>query len=439
MTESRSAGPSNNPDLKGYFHSAYGSRSGWHRLIFATILAFTIVFPATALPARPPQNGDAASASNLEERIRRVENGPAPVTLGEKPKLAKLMEKYHIPGLSIAVIDNFKIAWAKGYGVTESGGPTPVTTHTLFQAGSVSKPVAAMATMSLVEQGKLSLDEDVNVKLKSWKVPENKFTKDQKVTLRRILSHTAGLTVHGFRGYAVDETVPTLGQILNGEKPANNVPVRVKFVPGSKWAYSGGGKMIEQQLLIDVTGQPFPRILQEAVFDKLGTKDSTYEQPLPAWRVSSAATGTYASGRSVRGKWHVYPEMAAAGLWTTPSDLATIAIEIALSKQGKANHVLSETTTHEMLRPQVQRVSEISLGMDRMGLGFFLSDAAHSGLFGHIGDDEGFQAILMMFGDSGKGVAVMSNSENGFRVGEYLIQNIAREYGWDYSPRLFSH
>lgn len=344
------------------------------------------------------------------------------------------MELYQVPGLSVAVIDDFKIAWAKGYGVTEAGGMTPVTPGTLFQAGSVSKPVAATGALYLVERGKLSLDEDVNRRLKNWKVPENEFTREQKVTLRRILSHSAGLTVHGFPGYSVDEPVPTLRQVLDGEKPAKTLPVRVDFIPGARWRYSGGGVLIEQQLMIDVSGEPFPQLMREVVFDKIGMNDSTYEQPLPAARASAAASGTYANGKAVPGRWHVYPEMAAGGLWTTPSDLARFAIEIARSKQGKSNRVLSEAIVREMLRVQMPRVEEIALGneqhRDRMGLGFFLGDETRPDLFGHIGDDEGFQAMLFMFGDSGQGVAIMANSENGILLGDYLIENIAREYGW---------
>src|SRR5215510_11613866 len=177
--------------------------------------------------------------------------------------LKQLMETFNVPGLSVAVIDNYQIAWARGFGVTENGGGTPVTTRTLFQAGSISKPVAAVGAMWLVEQGKLSLDEDVNKKLKTWKVPENEFTKDQKVTLRRLMSHSAGLTVHGFPGYAVDEPVPTLVQILDGEKPANTEPVRVQLVPGTEWSYSGGGTSVAQQLMIDVTGESFPQLMRE--------------------------------------------------------------------------------------------------------------------------------------------------------------------------------
>jgi hypothetical protein len=187
------------------------------------------------------------------ERIQRVENGTISMVVDQDQPplqltLQKLMELYRVPGISVAVIDNFEIAWAKGYGVTELGTSNPVTTHTLFQSGSVSKPVAAAGALFLVQQGKLVLDEDVNHKLITWHVPENEFTQKQKVTLRRILSHTAGLTVHGFPGYDIDEPVPTVVQVLNGEPPANTEPVRVDTVPGTKWRYSGGGTVIAQQL-----------------------------------------------------------------------------------------------------------------------------------------------------------------------------------------------
>lgn len=264
----------------------------------------------------------------------------------------------------------------------------------------------------------------MNDELKSWRIPDNEFTKDQKVTLRRILSHSAGLTVHGFPGYAVGAPIPTLVQIFNGEPPANTKPVRVDTVPGTKFIYSGGGITIEQQLLIDVTGKPFPQFMREAVLDKIGMTDSTYEQPLPPSRTSMAATATHADGMAVPGKWHIYPEMAAAGLWTTASDLARFGIAIALSKQGKANHMLSKAMTREMLKPQI----------DQVGLGFFLGQYKNSEEFGHNGDDDGFKAILIMFADSGKGVAIMVNSDNGVNVANYLVQSVAKEYGWNYTP-----
>ncbi len=220
--------------------------------------------------AKPAMN--AAASSGQEARIQRIEGLVLDLPMGEKElplqlNLAQAMQVYNVPGLSVAVIDNYQIAWAKGYGVIETGSSTPVGTGTLFQAGSISKPVAATAALALVEKGKLSLDEDVNQKLKTWKVPENEFTKEQKVTLRRLMSHTAGLTVHGFPGYDVDAPLPTVVQILNGEKPANTDPIRVDFVPGTKFRYSGGGVTIEQLFMIDVTGKPFPQLLRDTVLD----------------------------------------------------------------------------------------------------------------------------------------------------------------------------
>jgi CubicO group peptidase (beta-lactamase class C family) len=350
--------------------------------------------------------------------LRAGANEP-PLQLG----LQKLMELYKIPALSIAVIDNYKIVWAKAYGMMDAGSNSPATTETLFQAGSISKPVAATAALLLVEKGKLALDEDVNQKLKTWKVPENEYTKKEKVTLRRILSHTAGLTVHGFPGYDVDAPVPTLVQIFNGEKPANTAPIRVDIVPGTQDRYSGGGVTIEQQLIMDISGTPFPEFMRANVLEKIGMTDSSYTQPLPADWASRTAAGTYADGKLVHGRWHIYPEMAAAGLWTTPTDLAKFAIEIAVSKQGKANHVLSQEMTNTMLTPV----------MDEAALGFFM-DQRNSDQFGHGGADEGFQALLTMNATSGNGVAIMANSDNGMAAAEFVIRRVAEEYGWKYNP-----
>jgi CubicO group peptidase (beta-lactamase class C family) len=367
----------------------------------------------------------AAPSAELAARIQRVENNLSiPLGQNQQPlrlNLQKLMELYNVPGLSVAVVDHYKIAWAKGYGVTAPGSSTHVTTNTLFQAGSISKPVTATGALYLVEHGELSLDENVNQKLRSWKVPDNEFTKNQKVTLRRILSHSAGLTVHGFPGYEVGEPIPTLVQILNGEKPSNTDKIRVDYVPGSQERYSGGGVTIEQQLIIDVTGKPFPQFMRDTVLGKIGMSNSTYEQPLPPSRALFAASGTRGDGKVIPGKWHIYPEMAAAGLWTTPTDLAKFGIEIALSKHGKSNRVLSEASTREMLKPQI----------DHVGLGFFLGDDKNPHIFEHGGADEGFQA-LFVFSDLGQGVAVMTNSDNGSTVAAYLIQTVARDYGWNY-------
>jgi CubicO group peptidase (beta-lactamase class C family) len=325
-----------------------------------------------------------------------------------------------VPGVSVAVINNGKLEWAKGYGVVEAGGTTPVTPETLFQAASISKPVAALAALALVEQGKLSLDENVNAKLKSWQVPDNDFTKEQKVTLRRLLSHNAGLTVHGFRGYASDEAVPSVVQILNGEKPANSAAIRADLAPGNRWRYSGGGYTVMQQLLADVTGKPFPQLLRELVLDQVGMKQSTYEQPLPEARASQAALGHRTTGAAVKGKWHTYPEMAAAGLWTTPSDLARFAIELQQAYAGKSGKVISPAMVKQMLTKQA----------GDYGLGLGVAGEGKTFTFSHGGSNEGFKCMLVAFAETGQGAVVMTNGDQGSRLADEVLRAIAKEYGW---------
>ncbi|MBC7790304.1 MAG: beta-lactamase family protein, partial [Anaerolineae bacterium] len=187
------------------------------------------------VPAQAPQ-----SSKLHEKRIARVESGLRfPRTIkGRKVVRMRLddrMRQLKVPGVSIAVVDSFRIAWARGYGVLEAGRASPVTTETLFQAASISKPVAALAALRLAQEGKLALDEDVNHRLTSWKVPENAFTAGKPVTLRRLLSHSAGLTVHGFMGYVANTPVPTVQQVLDGQSPANSAAIRVDTLPGALW------------------------------------------------------------------------------------------------------------------------------------------------------------------------------------------------------------
>jgi CubicO group peptidase (beta-lactamase class C family) len=367
----------------------------------------------------------------LDQRIHRVETSLMPAQIGKgetitKWTIADRMAHYNVVGVSVAVIDNYAIHWAKGYGTLAKDNRRPVTTETLFQAGSISKPVAAAAALHLVEAGELSLDEDVNRKLKSWHVPENECTRDQKVTLRRILSHSAGLTVHGFPGYAVDEPVPTLIEILDGKKPANTPAIRVDLVPGSTERYSGGGYTIMQLLLSDVAGQPFPQLLKNTVLEKIGMQHSTYQQPLPPDWAKDAASGYRPNGEPVAGKWHVYPEMAAAGLWTTASDLARFVIELQKSREGRSNRVLSREMTNQMVTRQI----------DGTGLGLMLGGTDQAPRFSHSGADEGFQAFLIGTLDSGKGAIVMANSDNGINLAQEILLSIAAAYGWpDNKPR----
>jgi CubicO group peptidase (beta-lactamase class C family) len=401
-------------------------------LVLLAVSTLAIVTPFES-PAKSAASARRASQSEtgFAERIKRVEEGllPPVIIKGQPPARSKITERmafYKVPGASLAVINNGAIEWARSYGVIEAGSARPVTIDTLFQAASISKPVAAMGALRLVEQGKLSLDEDVNKYLTSWKVPENEFTKEKKVTLRGLLSHSAGMTVHGFRGYRSDEPVPALLQVLNGEKPANSAAIRVDILPGSRWRYSGGGISVMQQMIIDVTGKPFPEFMRRTVLDKLEMKHSTYEQPLPKTFSQSVAAGHTATGEIIKGKWHTYPEQAAAGLWTTPSDLARFAIEIQRSKAGKSNKVLSAGMTNQML----------ALVKGDYGLGVGLRGSGKTLSFSHGGSNEGFRCFLFAYAETGQGAVVMTNGDGGGQLASEILRSIAREYGWaDYTVK----
>jgi len=335
------------------------------------------------------------------------------------------MAALHIPGVSIAVIHEGKLEWARGFGVTQIGGPA-VTPHTLFEAGSISKPVAAMAVLHLVQAGTLDLDADANQYLKSWKIPANPFTAHHPVTLRELLTHTAGMTVHGFPGYVPGTPVPTLTQVLDGLPPANTPAIRVDMAPGTSWRYSGGGYVILQQLLEDTTGKPFYQLMHDMVLAPIGMDDSTYEQPLPASRVASAAMPYLASGRPVAGGPHVYPERAAAGLWTTPSDLARYAIELQRALAGQSRQVLATATARQM----------VTAGMGQWGLGIQVGGSASHPYFEHGGDDAGYHDDLVAY-NTGDGAVIMTNGDNGPRLWPEILATIAHEYGWpDFQPPL---
>lgn len=332
------------------------------------------------------------------------------------------MAKAHIAGLSLAVVQDGKIVKAQGYGFADKEAKIPVTASTLFEAGSISKSVAAAGILHLVQEGKLSLDTDINTQLRTWKVPENEFTKNEKVTLRRILSHSAGLTVHGFSGYATNATVPTLVQVLDGVKPpANSPPIRVDTVPGAKWRYSGGGYLVAQQLVIDLTGRAFPEFMRDTVLTPFGMTNSTYEQPLPLAMRDQAATGYYSNGEPLREHWRIYPEMAAAGLWTTASDLARFTMGIQQAVAGTTNPVLSQATVKLMLTDQI----------DGDGLGVFLDGHGQALRFSHDGRDLGFDSFMLAYAESGKSVVILMNQNNESTLARGIINLVAKQYGWD--------
>lgn len=389
-----------------------------------------IFLAALCLAGRPVfAQTPAASTPEIQQHIQHVESGLLPaIVIKDDPHqahtLSERMTAMNVTGVSIAVIHHGAIEWAQGFGLAAQGG-APVTADTLFQAGSISKAVATLAALRLVQQGKLSLDADVNTILKSWKLPAAPAAEGKSVTLRELLTHTGGTTVHGFPGYAADAPVPTLVQVLDGEKPANTPAIRIEAMPGSKWNYSGGGFTIMQQMVIDVTNEPFPRLLQDTVLTPIGMTHSTYQQPLPADRKALAATPYDFNGRPIPGGAHTYPEMAAAGLWTTPSDIARYAMEIETSLESKSNHVLSQAMTQQML----------TAGMGDWGLGLEIGGSAANPYFSHGGVNEGFESIFVAYEHGGEGAVVMTNAQGGSAIAEEIMHSIATEYQWpDYRP-----
>jgi CubicO group peptidase (beta-lactamase class C family) len=330
------------------------------------------------------------------------------------------MASHKVPGFSIALIDQGELAWAKGYGVLEAGGDEVVTNETLFQAASISKLVTAMVACRLVEAGLLDLDVDVNQQLRSWQLPKSKHTQERKVTLRGMLSHTSGLGPSGYPGYRAGEPLPTLKQILDGKPPAKRKPVRVVQVPGTGFLYSGGAYMVIQQMIEDVTGRPLADLAQEWIFDKLGMTHSTFDSLLPEAYIPQAATAHRRDGEPVPGKWHIYPEQATASLWSTPSDLARLAVEVLKCAKGESNLVLSTEMTRQMLTPQVSWI----------GLGFPIIEEDGTTKFEHPGWNEGFFSLLVACLDTGQGLVWMANGAKGKHLGREVMRAIPKVFGW---------
>jgi CubicO group peptidase (beta-lactamase class C family) len=350
--------------------------------------------------------------------------GPQTGREGELPGLTldAAMQKVGVPGMSIAVIKDFEIHWSRGYGVADTASGASVAPDTLFQSASISKPVAAMAVLRAVQEGRFTLDQDVNTIVTSWKVPAGERDRPP-VTLRSLLSHTSGSDDgFGFPGYKPGAPVPTPVQILNGEKPSNVGAVRFARPPFAAYKYSGGGITLVQLLMSDAMKRPFEDIMRELVLTPIGMTHSAYEQPLSPTRDRNAARGHDRTGAARDVKWHVYPELAAAGLWTTSPDLARFGIELQKSLQGRSNRVLNRAMASEMASPVGVGPFAIGMQMTKAGEGWYLN---------HGGSNWGFQCVLFVHKVKGYGFAAMTNSDSGGRFLGELQQRVAAAYKWD--------
>jgi CubicO group peptidase (beta-lactamase class C family) len=391
----------------------------------------TVILLLTLIAAFSCKEETKRYPAEIEEKIGLVENslsGWVQTGNNDKWNLADRMKRYKINGVSIAVIHNYKIEWARGYGFADVTENRPVSGKTLFQAASISKSLNSVGILKLVEEKKLDLDSNINKFLVSWKFPYDEKSNGKQITITNLLSHTAGLTIHGFPGYAKGDTLPTLIQILDGLKPANTEAVRSSTEPGKSVIYSGGGTTISQLIVMDATGQPYDVYMQKNVLDPLGMSSSSYSQPTTK-DPALLATGYKTDGKEVEGKFHIYPEQAAAGLWTNPEDLCRYIIETQLSWQGKSSKVLSPEMTRLRLTPVLEDAA----------LGTFVNSRVKGSLkyFNHNGGNDGFTCSSIGGRDNGEGVVIMTNSDNG-AILEEIANSVATVYQWKdyYVPEI---
>jgi CubicO group peptidase (beta-lactamase class C family) len=363
------------------------------------------------------------------EETKRVFSGlgPAVHILGQRyqpDSLARRMDHYDVPGLGIVLIENNTIRWARYFGVREKGSPAPIDSNTRFMVKSLSKPVAAFAALMLTAQGMLDLDTPLDTYLTGWNIPDNEFTADERPTLRHLLSHSAGFTLHGVPSYKETESLPTLIQALNGEPPAKPDRVTIDYVPGRQTRYSGGGYSVLQLLLEEMAGKGFPQLMQSLILDTLGMTRSIYASRMPPAFKSSAAVGHDRNGNPIDGKWEGLVQMAAGGLISTPVDMARFVIEVNLAWKGESL-LLPDTLAHLMVTPNEAG----------WGLGLEILDKGSQMRFSHTGSGDGFRAILIGFPALRKGAVILANGVGGSELRYEILRSLANEYAWP-SPRV---
>jgi CubicO group peptidase (beta-lactamase class C family) len=382
------------------------------------ILLLTALISGTALTSQSNYSPE------ILKQIQEVENnvtGPVLLNNEQPPTLAERMAKYKVKGMSIAVIHDYKIVWAKGYGWADEAEQRPVTPETLFEPGSISKTLNAVGILKLAQEKKLDLYADINTYLKSWTFPYDSLSRGKKITLANLLSHTAGLSVHGFPGHDINGPIPTLLQVLDGQKPSFTPAVRSLFEPGLKFQYSGGGTSISEIILEDLVQQPYETWMYAHVLKPIGMANSTYAQPLsPELRHKAATAYNSGTGQPLAGKFHVYPEQAAAGLWMTPSDLCNYIIDMQLALRGQSSKVLN---------PEMVKLHTSPYLNPNAAMGTFIVDMNGAKYFQHGAGNDGFCGQFWGSMEGGYGVAVFLNTDNPKLLQE-VINSVSKVYGW---------
>ena len=366
------------------------------------------------------------------KRIKTVERGllPAVYLSGLSPKKMSLADRlafYRVPGIGLAVIDGRRVEWEKSYGEKDGQTAAPLTSETLLQGGAFSQMIAAAVSLKLAERGVLSLDEDIRSRLSSWAFPSEFAANETRLTVRALLSHSAGLSDQAIPGYGRDEPIPTLAQMLDGAKPAHNGPLWVppRRSSAAKTRYSEAGYVLLEKYLEDVTGKPFAALAQEMVLGPLGLKNSTFDQPLPENFRERAASGHLREARPVAGLGQTYPHKAASGLWTTPVDFASFLLDLLHSATGGTGKILSPASARTLLSPQAESY----------GFGFLVAGAGDDIQFKLRAKTHGFSAFMVLYPVKGRGAVLMADSDNGPFLIDEILAALAEAYKWpDYAP-----
>lgn len=392
--------------------------------IESVAFVLALVLAGSLLVTRPGIAKDNPRIERVLDNLQVIDF-TIPKQTGESATLAERMAFYKIPGVSIALINDFAIEWEKGVGYLKAGDAARVDEKSVFQTGSVSKFVTAVLALHFVEKGLLDLDTDVNQYLSSWKIPENQFSKERKVTLRYLLSHQSGIPAQA----QLEDSASVL-QILSGERPAKNPPAVPETEPGSQWNYSNIGYVVIQLILEEVTKKPFDQLAAEVIFKPLGMTSSSFSYPLPETLRKHEALphGTDGSPRT--------PEQSGqartpGGLLSTPQDMATLVLEVINAFLGKSDRVISPKTARLMLTKQVDVPPE-ALGMPLgNGLGVFIDTSTEEVCFLHPGHNSpGTTFVFVAFPSLGKGAVIAANGNLGDRLYLEILASLAIEYKW---------
>lgn len=343
----------------------------------------------------------------------------SPLTIDEYDDIPRFLEHQKIPGVSIAIIKDFKVDRVLVYGFKEADSDQPVREDTLFQAAAISQPVTAMAALKLYQDRSLDIDSNINEQLRSWVLDAGVHASRQKVSLRALLSHTSGTNVTGYEGYPQGEALPTIKQVLTNTGSSRAAGVIVNGESGV-YRYSSGGYSVVQQTLMDLTAKPFETLMDEVIFSPLSMTRSTFSQPLASTQTLKASAGHDVNGSMIAGRYYNYPEMAATGLWSTPTDIAKFVIELQSAVVGDSLVGLTEETATQMLQPIHMTY----------GLGLDVKTRGSSVYFSQGGASKGFQVAFQAHETAGVGVVVMTNSDNGFQAVAKILNFVAIEERW---------